>query len=312
LIAGHLEVADGARLMAYTTSGIAVVIVGPAAVEVGASAAAEGLPTLELTSGRIMYRAEPRSQGARAPLAAVLASKAPRVAVEVLIGPGMLCLARTADRAEVALLGDAATPRTQARVAGGAAIALEANQLLTADAAGTPNVAPLPAGWPAERGFDPVAARRLGQSLGVASARESRGGVADRLFMNIILWDRFAAAEHVVPKLQEGRFNPEVRQSMQLALAGKGPTARTEAPKPEPINAANEVPLLSPAAARVQSLRDVGEGVAAIRLNSQAAGLLQQTSSQGLGFRGPRLLAVPGFASGESRTVGPSGLGARR
>jgi hypothetical protein len=68
--------------------------------------------------------------------------------------------------------------------------------------------------------------------------------------------------------------------------------------------------LFSPAAAAVQNLRNVGAGVTAAVLNSNAATVLERTGSQGLGFRGLQQLAIPGTTSAGTRTVGPAGLGA--
>jgi len=78
----------------------------------------------------------------------------------------------------------------------------------------------------------------------------------------------------------------------------------------QPFNAANEVPLLSPAAASVQNARGIGAGISALGLNNNAALLLRQTGSRGLGFRGLEQLAIPGLSPG-GRTIGPAGLGAK-
>ena len=143
------------------------------------------------------------------------------------------------------------------------------------------------------------------------SRRESRRDVEANLFHNIIAWDRYAGAGHVVPRLEPPRFNPEIRTTIQTVTTPSRPTTRSQSVQTTPFPGANSVPTASPAAASVQNLQNVGQGVTAILLNNNAAALLLATGSRGLGFGGPAQLSIPGF-SGGVRTIGPAGLGAQR
>jgi hypothetical protein len=143
--------------------------------------------------------------------------------------------------------------------------------------------------------------------LTVASAQEVRVDIAENLFRNIVIWDRYAGAIHIQKVLQPP-YQPEIRQTAEAFAEVNRAVGRTGTLRTQPFAAANAVPLVSPASASVQNVIDVGVGgLTASFLNRQAATLLQATGSRGLGFGGLRQLAIPGFSLG-GRTIGPAGL----
>jgi hypothetical protein len=204
----------------------------------------------------------------------------------------------------LAYLGDGAAAALAVR-ANDAPVSLPPGQLLTLDAAGQPQVGPV-GDWIAQQGLG----QSWGRMLGVASALAARPDVDISLYRNIIAWDRYAGASYVSMRMPEYRFSPEIRQVVQTVTVISQPVTAGGAVRTVPFNAANEVPALSPAAASVQNIRDIGEGVTAVLLNLQASALLQATGSQGLGFRGLQQLAIAGFLDTGIRSIGPAGLGA--
>ncbi len=312
---GTLQVADGARLMLLEESGVVAVVLGPATIAATRDDLTNGIQ-LDLRSGKLLF-ASSRGAGEGRPIivlaqlseqpdrAPAVMPGSPRVELELPIEPGRTLLTRNETGLAVGYLTDGTPPWITPRV-NGAAIELPSGQLLTVDVAGTHQVAAM-GDWLSEQGFR----QAWGRELGVASAHTSRPDVEAKLFDNIIAWDRYAGATYVVSRLREQRFDIEIRQTVQTVTSANRPSQKGGKVETQPFAAANEVPLLSPAAASVQNMRDVGQGVTAQRLNSSAASLLESTGSRGLGFRGLRQLAVPGVTDAGVRTVGPAGLGAQ-
>jgi hypothetical protein len=304
VIPGRIEVADGGQLMLFEPSGAVVIALGPASVAVAYEEGRDEIQ-LELRNGKLLLASSRQAGVGRAIAVTARTPAQPPLSVDVLVGLGQTCVYRDEDRVGVAYVAEEVAAPIVVGV-GGSSISLSSGQLLTVDPAAGPQVGPL-ANWLAEQGFE----RTCGRDLGVASAQMSRRYVETSLFENIIAWDRYAGAPHVAARLREQRFSLEIRQTVQTVTTPTRPISRGGPVPTEPFPAANEVPPLSPAAASVQNLRQVGQGVTAIELNRRAATLLELTGSQGLGFRGLRNLAIPGFSPGGVRTTGPAGLGAQ-
>lgn len=300
--AGTLHVVDGAQVMLFEGSGVAVVILGPATLVLTRDEIRHAIQ-LELRDGRVIVAsARKEGEGAAVVLTARLAEP-PRATVEVAVGPGYVFAARTGDQISVACAGETATAACGVRI-NDAAKPLAADQLLSVDATGQPQVGPL-GDWLAQQGFE----QAWGRTLGVASAREARTDVETNLFQNIIAWDRYAGAAYVSVRLREAPFNLEIRQNVETTTTLTRPSTRAAILLAQPFAGANSVPVVSPASASVQNISGIGQGVTAIQLNADAAVLLERTGSQGLGFRGLRYLAIPAFTTTGARTVGPAGLG---
>lgn len=296
---GVVALAADARLMLFDRKGLVAIALGPTTfkatgesdqvlIELGAQARMQFFAAWDDAESAVIIMTQPYA----APTNTMLR-----------VSTGHTCVARDGDTVQFAVVsGDG----TRAQVLGQQRD-LPSGKLLTV-VGSTATVGELDA-WIVEQGFEQV----TGAQLGVASARESREGVADALFQNIIAWDRHAGAKHVIARLPAFRFTPEIRQTVELAYAVRQVRQPTRALEARTGFGANEVALVSPAAARAQGLRTQEEfPLQALRSNSEAADLLQRTSHQGLGFRGPARLAIPGFAIGtDLRVIGPPGLGAR-
>jgi hypothetical protein len=299
---GILRVEADARLMLLEPSGVVVVLLGPTTLAVTRDEIRNELQ-LELRDGKVMCTSSRADGDGRSITLSAVLSEQPRSAVELKVGPGHTAMVRAGTRVSVAYTGDKAAPAMSVNV-NGTPVSLGSEHLLTVDGAGQPQVGPLD-NWLRQQGFEEA----WGRTLGVQSARHAREEVQSGLFQNIIAWDKYAAAAYVSVRLQETRFSLEIRQNVQTTTTPNRPSTRGAVTQTAAFPGANAVPIVSPAAASVQT---IGQGVTAIRLNTNAAGLLAATGSQGLGFRGPALLAVPGFSSSGVRTAGPAGLGAQR
>lgn len=300
---GRIVVAAGAQLMLYEPSGAVLVLLGPAEIEVTRDAMQDEV-LLQLKAGQLVVASDRPAGTGRPLLVRTVLTAQPPLAVEFLVGPGQTFVACEPDRVAVGYLGDLPAGHLSVGV-GSSSLTLAAGQLLTVERSGASHVDAL-GGWLAEQGLD----RAWGRDLGVRSAQTARLGVEASLFRTIISWDRRAEAAYVVPLIRPAAPGFEIRQTLQAVTIAARPTGRGGVVGTEPTAGANEVPVLSPAAASVQNLREVGGGVTAIELNRNASALLSATGSQGLGFRGLRLLAIPGTQGGIP-TVGPPGLGGR-
>lgn len=299
---GTVRVADGAQLMLFESSGVTVVILGPAVVIVTQDEI-RNQTQLELREGRVITASARQDGEGRAMALTAHLSEQPRTVVEAPIEPGYLFAARTREGLTLAYVGEPAGAELPIRI-NDVATSLPADQLLTVNAQGQPQTGPL-GHWLTEAGFR----QAWGRTLGVASAREARADVETNLFHNIIAWDRYAGAAYVSVRLRETPFNLEIRQNIETTTTISRPSTRGAIQQTQPFAGANSVPVVSPAAASVQNIADIGQGVTAIHLNANAAALLEANGSQGLGFRGLRLLAISAFSSSGTRTVGPAGLG---
>ncbi|MCK4343021.1 MAG: hypothetical protein KAY37_15005 [Phycisphaerae bacterium] len=325
VIPGTVRVAEGGQLMLFEESGVVAIVLGPATIAASQDELSSGIQ-LEPRDGKLMFVSSRAAEQGRPIMLLAELGEEPGTEVELSVEPGHTYLARTADLLTVAYVneregeeregeereGEAPaepadeTPASIAPRVNGRPVELSSNEMLTVDGTGAHRVEPL-GDWPARQGF----VRAWGRDLGVASARELRVDVETNLFNNIIAWDRYAGAAYVASRLREQRFDIEIRQTVQAVSTFNRPSQRGAAVETKPFDAANEVPLLSPASASVQNTRYVGQGVTAIELNSSAAAFLQATGSRGLGFRGLRQLAIPGVTSTGLRTIGPAGLGAQ-
>jgi hypothetical protein len=300
---GTLNVAAQAQLMLFESGGVVVVVLGPAALGLNADEI-RNETRIELQQGKAVFVSAPGGGRGNTLVLTVPASGA-RDAVTLHIAPGRTYVAESDARVAVAYVAENATGPLSVTV-GERPVPLTSNQLLTVEGGVEPRVEPL-GEWLAQEGF--LAA--WGRNLGVESARAARKVVEGNLFTNIIEWDRYAGAESVSVRLVGWRFNPEIRQTVQSVTTVNRQAGRNAAPQTTPFTGANEVPIISPAAASVQNLRTLAQGVTAVQLNRDAATLLGLTGSRGLGFGGLANLAVPGSVGG-IRTVGPAGLGATR
>jgi hypothetical protein len=300
---GTLNVAAQAQIMLFGASGVALVVIGPASLGLNADEI-RNETRLELRQGKVMLVSAPGG-GRGSTLVLTVPASGARDAVTLRIGPSRTYLAEGDAQVAVAYVADGA-PATLSVTVGESPVTLPSNHVLTVAGGVEPRVGPL-GEWLERQGFQAA----WGRNLGVESARAARKAVERNLFTNIIEWDRYAGAANVVPRLAAWRFNPEIRQTVQSVTTVNQQAGRGAAPKTTPFAGANEIPIISPAAASVQNLRTVAAGVTAVQLNRDAATLLGLTGSRGLGFGGLARLAVPGSVGG-IRTVGPAGLGATR
>ena len=299
--AGTLQVDAGAQLMMLAEAGVVMVILGPATLELRAEALVGGT-RIEVQHGKALCVAT--SSATQGPPVVFVASVPGGITVEFRVSPGRTYAACDAALAAVGFAGE---PGTSLGVSvGGKPRAVASGQYVSVAAGGETELQPVES-WLVAEGFEVP----WGRNLGVESARAARKLVQDNLFNNIIEWDRYAGAGYVRARVQEWRFNPEIRQTVESVSAPARLTGRGAQPRTQPFAGANSVPLFSPAAAAVQNLRNVGAGVTTAEfLNRNAATILGRTGSQGLGFRGLQQLAIPGTTSAGTRTVGPAGLGA--
>lgn len=300
---GVIRVGEDARLMLFEPSGVVVVVLGPATLEVRRDELTSGVQ-VELRNGKAMFAAaRPADEGAPLVLLAQAAAD-PRTDVEVPIENGHTAVAKSERGLTIAYAthepGRSIAPRLN-----GSPVSLPSGQLMTIAANASPEIAPV-GDWAAKQGFAVV----WGRELGVASAQAARREVEDKLFGNITAWDRYAGGTYVATRLYERTFNPEIRQTVQSITTPTSTSTRGGTVQTTGFPGANAVPVISPAASSVQDPRSVGAGVTAIGLNTRAAELLASSGSQGLGFQGLRSLAIPGIREG-LRTAGPAGLGAQ-
>lgn len=296
---GVVQVTSGHQLMLLSDAGVVVIVLGPAKLACGAG---DGQTLVVLEDGKLIVVAAWPKAGAQ-PLVVMTPAEPDGVrALEAIASPGSACFYRHGNQTRVAFRSEGALPGAMALKARGEAHSIKHGELLTIEGSAT-RVEPA-ADWLASEQFD----TRWGLNLGVASAQAARPALESDLFVNITTWDFFGGKEYVTSRLEAGRFRPEIRQVVtQTTTPQRAASSGGGIPETSGFPAANEVPLLSPAAL---SVVDPVANVTAIDLNSQARGLLTQTGSQGLGFGGLRQLAIPGLFGEGTPTVGPAGLGA--
>jgi hypothetical protein len=292
----RLDVVDGQQVMLYSAAGdVVVVALGPAQLAVRV---ADDRVELGLLSGRLMT-ISPTAQDAQTVHVVTPAEEGPR-ALEYLVGAGRTFLTRVDRQVGLGYLAREDQPEVLNVTANGNPATVPSGQRLTvvADAVQTGPLTP----WLTEHQFDAV---DWGRQLGVSTARIKRRQLEERLFQDVIDWDREAQAETIIAYLEVEQFRPEIRQ-VAVAVAARVPAVAGAGAPPQapPFAAANEVPPLSPAAISVG-------GITALDLNAFARDLLTRTGSRGLGFNGLRQLAIPGFGLTGMRTIGPAGLGAQ-
>lgn len=293
----RLDVVDGQQVMLYSAAGdVVVVVLGPAQLAVRV---ADDRVDLELIAGRLMTISPTAQDAQTVHVVTPAAAEGPR-AVQCPVGAGRTFLTRVGRQVELGYLAPEGQPDTLNVTANGKPATVPSGQRLTVvdDAVRTEPLAP----WLTENRFD---ALNWGRQLGVSTARIKRRQLEERLFQDVIDWDREAQAETVIAYLEVEQFRPEIRQVTVAVAARVSAVAGAGAlPQAPPFAAANEVPPLSPAAISVG-------GITALDLNAFARELLTRTGSRGLGFNGLRQLAIPGFGLTGVRTIGPAGLGAQ-
>ncbi len=301
---GVLRVSAGQRVMMFADTGVVAVLVGPAELAVTLDDLTGGV-AIELRDGSLMLEAAGVDEFEIGTTLLIPMDDLPDTEniVEVAAPPGRTFVRRGPDTLDLGFITSDGTA-TEILV-GDDSVELESGKLLAISRDGEQTLGSLDQ-WSADTGFD----QSPGRVLGVASAQAARSDIEAKLFRKIIAWDQYAGAKYVVARLREYRFNPEIRQTVQQISRSSRSSTRGGSAETQPFDAANQVPLLSPASLSVQNLRNVGEGVTAIQLNNAAAAVLEQTGSRGLGFRGLQQLAIPGTGAGGRRTVGPAGLGA--
>ncbi|RMF76444.1 MAG: hypothetical protein D6744_12295 [Planctomycetota bacterium] len=288
---GAISIEPGGQLMMFEDSGVVVLALGPAQLTLSE---VQGDIEIELAAGKLMVAADGED------LRTILVRTAFDDSVaEIDVVPGRTFVVRQGADVEVAYQG----AESQTVYVGEDAHEFGDGQRVVLRPSGIERAAL--DGWLAAHDFG----KSWGESIGVSSATAARGDVERDLFRNIVQWDRRGGASYVAAEIRSYRFNPEIRQVVQTISAQQRQTSRGTEIRTQPFDAANEVPTLSPAALSVQN-RNIAEGVTVITLNSRAGALLTNTGSQGLGFRGPSRLAIPGLLGG-LRTVGPAGLGAQ-
>lgn len=298
---GVVHVSSGQQLMLLTDSEVVAIVLGPAKLACGPG---DEKTHLVLDDGKLIVASAPPEEGATPLVISTPADEAGLRAIEVIAAPGRCCFRRSGRQVQVAYLSDGDLPPALTLTVNGNARSINRGDLLTVDGAEV-RVEPA-AQWLAAEHFD----ARWDVNLGIASAQAARPALEMALFTNITSWDVYGGKEYVTARLEAGRFRPEIRQIVTTVTTPQRPaTAVSGVPETRGFPAANEVPLLSPAALSVVNL---AEDVTAIRLNIQARELLRQTGSRGLGFRGLSQLAIPGLSGSGTPTVGPAGLGAQR
>jgi hypothetical protein len=296
---GIVQVASEHQLMLLSESGVVVIVLGPARLACGL---ADDQLLLMLEGGKLIVIAGWPTDDVRPPVIMTPAGQDAVRAIEAIASPGFSYFYRSGDQARVAFRSGGVLPGAMALTARGQAHSLKDGEMLTIEGPAM-RVEPA-ADWLASEGFDAP----WDITLGVASAQAARPGLESALFVNITSWDYYGGKEYVTSRLEAGRFRPEIRQVVsQVTTPQRVASTTSGVPEPTGFPAANEVPLLSPAAL---SVVNPTENVTAIQLNVQARGLLTQTGSRGLGFRGLSQLAIPGLFGAGTPTVGPAGLGA--
>jgi hypothetical protein len=299
ILEGVVQVTSGHQLMLLSDSGVVVIVLGPAKLACGPG---DEQTLVVLDDGKLIVIAAWPKAGAQ-PLVVMTPADPDGVrAVEAIASPGYSYFYRRGSHARVAFRSEGELPGAMALTARGEARSIKHGEMLTIEGPAM-RVEPA-ADWLAGEQFDTP----WGINLGVASAQAARPELESDLFVNITSWDFYGGKEYVTSRLVAGRFQPEIRQVVtQTTTPQRAASATGGVPDTSGFPAANEVPLLSPAAL---SVVNPTANVTAIQLNIQARGLLTQTGSRGLGFRGLSQLAIPGLFGAGTPTVGPAGLGA--
>jgi hypothetical protein len=299
--AGVVHVLSDQQLMLVTDSGAVLIVLGPAKLACGPG---DGKTHVMLDDGKLVVASAWPEEGATPLVISTPADETGVRAIEAAAAPGCCYFRRSGQQVQAAYLSDGDLPPTMALTVNGKASSIKSGDLLTVDG---PAVRVEPAAqWLTAERFD----TRWDVNLGIASAQAARPALEMALFSNITSWDVFGGKEYVTSRLEAGRFRPEIRQIVTTVTTPQRPAAAVSGvPETRGFPAANEVPLLSPAAL---SVVNPAEDVTAIILNIQARTLLTQTGSRGLGFGGLSQLAIPGLSRSGTPTVGPAGLGAQR
>jgi hypothetical protein len=298
---GVVQVTSGHQLMLLSDSGAVVILLGPARLACGL---ADEQMLLELDGGKLIVTAAWPETDAKPLVVMTPAGQDGVRAIETVASPGYCYFYRGAGQVRVAFRSEGILPGAMALTARGQAYSIKSGEMLTIE--GPAIRVGAAAEWLASEQFDTP----WGVRLGVASAQTARPGLESDLFVNITSWDFYGGKQYVTSRLEAGRFRPEIRQVVTtVTTPQRVASVAGGVPEATGFPAANEVPLLSPAAL---SVVNPTENVTAIQLNIQARGLLTQTGSRGLGFRGLSQLAIPGLFGAGTPTVGPAGLGAEQ
>ena len=300
VVEGTIGVASGSQLMLLSDSGQVVIALGPAKLEYRPT---QDQSRLILHDGKLLATASWPTPETIPLVVTTPDSDDGKRTAEIVIGPGYSYFQHSMNRLSIAYISDGTMPGSMALKINGKASSIPSGDMITiAGAALQTESAEL---WLASEQFDVA----WGVNLGVASAQTVRPGLEATLFENITEWDTWGGAKYVTSRLEAGRYRPEIRQVVStVSTPQRSATGTKGAREPTPFPAANEVPVLSPAAL---SVINPTENVTAIQLNTQARGLLTITGSRGLGFRGLSQLAISGLYNGGTPTVGPAGLGAQ-
>ncbi len=300
VIEGTIGIASGHQLMLLTDSGQVVIALGPAKFQYRPT---QDQSRLILQDGKLIVTASWPEPDTTPLVVMTPARQDGKRTIEAVIGPGYSYFQRSGNRLGVAYLSDGSLPGSMALKINGKASSIPSGDMITV--AGAALQTESAAQWLANEQFN----ESWGVNLGVASAQTARPGLEATLFANITSWDIYGGAKYVTSRLEAGRYRPEIRQVVSTVSSPQRTATGTKgAPKTTGFPAANEVPVLSPAAL---SVVNPTENVTAIQLNTQARGLLTVTGSRGLGFRGLSQLAISGLYNGGTPTVGPAGLGAQ-
>jgi len=297
---GIVRVSSDHQLMLLSESGAALILIGPAKL---VSIMADNVLTLVLEDGRLIVAAVWPEEDVR-PLSIALPGDTQGTPLfEAVASPGISYFQRQGDAVGVGFVSESDMTTSMAMRVMGRPRSINSGEVITI-VGGEIQTGPAEA-WLSEQRFD----NAWGQSLGVASAQAARPSLESSLFSNITEWDVFGGEEYVTSRLEAGRFRPEIRQVVSsISTPRRTGSTMKAAPKVSGFPAANEVPVLSPAAL---SVINPLANVTAIQLNLQARGLLTDTGSRGLGWRGQSQLAISGLFGGGTPTVGPAGLGAQ-
>lgn len=295
---GAIGVAAGQQLMLFAESGSALIVHGPASLNY--------IPTtqknlLVLEHGRVMIATGWPDPDVRPLVLTTSPDEAAPPMLQAVVCPGLTFYERSDDGIIAAFVTDTGVPPSMALTVRGEARSISSGQMIVVRE-GDVRTAPAQE-WIEQSGLNYT----WGVALGVASAQTARPALEATLFLNITTWDVYGGQKYVSGRLEAGRFRPEIRQvASTVTTPQRGGTTTKGAPQTQGFAAANEVPVLSPAAL---SVINTTENVTAIQLNVQARNLLSATGSRGLGFRGLSRLAIAGTFGDGIPTIGPPGLG---
>lgn len=302
--AGIVRVSSDHQLMLLSDSGVVVIVLGPAKL---ACNPGNGQTHVVLDDGMLVVAATWPEENVGPLVISTPADEAGLRAIEAVACPGYSYFYRRDGQTRVAYMSEGDLPGAMALTALGQASSIKHGEMLTIE--GPAMRVGSASEWSAVAADLRVGRDSWGVKLGVASAQAARPRLESNLFVNITSWDFYGGQEYVTSRLEAGRFRPEIRQVVTSVTTPQRVASASKAiPETSGFPAANEVPLLSPAAL---SVVNPIENVTAIQLNIQARGLLTQTGSRGLGFRGLSQLAIPGLFGSGTPTVGPAGLGAQ-